>query len=74
MLGYLNVEGLSTIGTKLQQDAGLDFEPSKYQFGIYGLIIVIMMLFRPTGLISERRHKRELEEGVQDESLYGISK
>jgi hypothetical protein len=29
------------------------------------------MLFRPTGLISERRHKRELEEGVHDEALYG---
>ncbi|MBA2475697.1 MAG: branched-chain amino acid ABC transporter permease [Actinobacteria bacterium] len=74
VLGYLNVEGLATIGTKLQQDAGLNFEPSKYQFGIYGLIIVVMMLFRPTGLISERRHKREIEEGVQDESLYGTSK
>ncbi|MGH3103117.1 MAG: branched-chain amino acid ABC transporter permease [Gaiellaceae bacterium] len=71
LLGYLNVEGLATIGTELQ-NAGLNFEPSKYQFGIYGLIIVVMMLFRPTGLISERRHKRELEEGVHDESLYGI--
>jgi hypothetical protein len=29
------------------------------------------MLFRPTGLIAERRHKHELEEGVHDESLYG---
>jgi branched-chain amino acid transport system permease protein len=72
VLGYLNVEGLATIGSKVR-DAGLDFEPSKYQFGIYGLIIVVMMLFRPTGLIAERRHKRELEEGVHDESLYGAS-
>jgi branched-chain amino acid transport system permease protein len=72
VLGYLNVEGLATIGTELQ-NAGIDFEPSKYQFGIYGAIIVLMMLFRPTGLISERRHKQELEEGVHDESLYGIS-
>jgi branched-chain amino acid transport system permease protein len=72
VLGYLNVEGLATIGAKIQ-DAGIDFEPTKYQFGIYGAIIVIMMLFRPTGLISERRHKRELEEGVHDESLYGVS-
>jgi hypothetical protein len=35
------------------------------------VIIVLMMLFRPVGLIPERRHKRELEEGVHDESLYG---
>jgi branched-chain amino acid transport system permease protein len=70
ILGYLNIEGLSNIGGKIQE-SGLDFDPTKYQFGIYGAIIVAMMLFRPTGLIPERRHKRELEEGVHDESLYG---
>jgi branched-chain amino acid transport system permease protein len=72
LLGYLNIEGLATIGSKLQQDAGLDFDPTKYQFGIYGAIIVIMMLFRPTGLIPERRHKIELEEGVHDTPLYDV--
>jgi branched-chain amino acid transport system permease protein len=70
LLGYLNAEGLSTIGSKLSSSTGINFEPSKYQFGIYGLIIVVMMLFRPTGLISERRRKLELEEGVHDEPLY----
>jgi branched-chain amino acid transport system permease protein len=72
ILGYLNIEGLSTIGAKLQQDAGIDFDPTQYQFGIYGLIIVAMMLFRPTGLIPERRHKIELEEGVHDTPLYDV--
>jgi branched-chain amino acid transport system permease protein len=72
ILGYLNVEGLATIGSKIE-DAGLNFDPSKYQFGIYGGIIVIMMLFRPTGLIPERRHKRELEEGVHDEAFYDVA-
>jgi branched-chain amino acid transport system permease protein len=70
LLGYLNAEGLSTIGSKLSSATGTNFEPSKYQFGIYGLIIVVMMLFKPTGLISERRRKLELEEGVHDEPLY----
>ena len=42
----------------------------KYEFGIYGVIIVLMMLFRPTGLIPERRRKREIEEGDHDEALY----
>jgi branched-chain amino acid transport system permease protein len=72
ILGYLNIEGLATIGSKLQQEAGIDFDPTKYQFGIYGLIIVAMMLFRPTGLIPERRHKIELEEGVHDKPLYDV--
>ena len=73
VLGYLNVEGLATIGSRLREETGIDFEPTKYQFGIYGVIIVLVMLFRPVGLIPERRHKRELEEGVHDESLYGTS-
>jgi branched-chain amino acid transport system permease protein len=72
ILGYLNIEGLATIGSKLQQEGGIDFDPTKYQFGIYGLIIVAMMLFRPTGLIPERRHKIELEEGVHDTPLYDM--
>ena len=46
ILGYLNVEGLATLGSKIQE-AGIDFEPTKYQFGFYGVIIVLMMLFRP---------------------------
>jgi branched-chain amino acid transport system permease protein len=71
ILAYLNFSGLSTIGSKIQ-DAGLDFDPTKYQFGIYGIIILLMMLFRPAGLIPERRHKIELEEGVHDTPFYDV--
>ena len=71
ILSYLDREGLSTIGSKIQE-GGLDFDPTKYQFGIYGLIIVVMMLLRPTGLIPERRHKIELEEGVHDTPFYDV--
>ncbi len=72
VLGYLNVEGLATIGSKFNE-AGVHFDPTKYQFGIYGLIIVLMMLFRPTGLITERRHKQELEEGTADTPFYDVT-
>jgi branched-chain amino acid transport system permease protein len=72
ILGYLNIEGLATIGSKIQE-GGLDFDPTKYQFGIYGVIIVVMMLFRPTGLIPERRHKIEMAEGVHDTPLYDVT-
>ena len=71
ILGYLNIEGLATIGSKVQE-GGLDFDPTKYQFGIYGVIIVLMMLFRPTGLIPERRHKIEVAEGVHDTPFYDV--
>jgi branched-chain amino acid transport system permease protein len=67
-LAYLDQEGLAKIGTEL----GIQDVP-KYNFGIYGLIIVLVMVFRPTGLIPERRHKRELEEGVHDTPLYDVT-
>jgi len=70
VLGWLNIEGLAVIGSKFNDVSGLGIEVPKYQFGIYGIIIVLMMLFRPQGLIPERRRKRELEEGVHDRPLY----
>ena len=69
-------EGLAVIGNELNDSiiepaTGSRFEVPKYQFGIYGAIIVLMMLFRPTGLIPERRRKLEMEEGVHDEPAMG---
>jgi len=40
--------------------------------GIYGTIIVLVMLFRPGGLIPERRRKLEFEMGVHDEPLMDV--
>jgi branched-chain amino acid transport system permease protein len=72
ILAWLNFEGLANIGRYLNDNTPLDFEVPKYQTGIYGALIVLMMLFRPQGLIPERRRKLELEEGVHDEdTLYG---
>ena len=65
ILAWLNVEGLANIGAWLNAHTPLNVEVAKYQFGIYGTIIVLMMLFRPVGLIPERRRKRELEEGMR---------
>jgi len=70
-LAWLNQEGLPNIGAWVGDQLGKpNFDVGKYQFGIYGLIIVLVMLFRPTGLVPERRHKRELEFGVEDRPLY----
>ena len=73
ILAWLNVEGLANIGTWLNDNTPLNIEVPKYEFGIYGVVIVLMMLFRPTGLIPERRRAREIEEGSHgplDEPLY----
>ena len=36
-------------------------EPAKYERMIFGIILILMMLFRPQGMIPEKRHKMELE-------------
>jgi branched-chain amino acid transport system permease protein len=70
-LAWLNQEGLANIGTWVGRQVGHpQLDVPKYSFLIYGVIIVGMMLFRPQGLIPERRRKRELAEGVHDQPLY----
>ncbi|MFN8531471.1 MAG: branched-chain amino acid ABC transporter permease [Anaerolineae bacterium] len=39
-----------------------ELEPAKYQPFVFGLILVLMMLFRPAGLTPERRRRLELQE------------
>jgi len=43
---------------------GLDFDLTQLSFGIFGFLIVLMMVLRPEGLLPERRRKLELTEGV----------
>jgi branched-chain amino acid transport system permease protein len=53
---------------------GLNFTSSEISFGIFGFLLVVMMLARPEGLWPERRRKLELTEGLgTDESLYEAS-
>jgi hypothetical protein len=37
------------------------------------VIILVIMLFRPEGLIPSRRRAAELHEGVHDEPLYDVA-
>jgi len=72
ILAWLDREGLAKIGSWIGDLSGQQVDVPKYAFGIYGAIIVTMMLIRPAGLIPERRHKIELEEGVHDTPLYEV--
>jgi branched-chain amino acid transport system permease protein len=69
-LTYLDREGLSNIGTQINNSFGTNLDVPKYEFGIFGIIIVVTMLFRPEGLIPSSRRAAELHEGVHDEPLY----
>jgi branched-chain amino acid transport system permease protein len=48
------------------RDAGLDFSFTEISFGIFGFILVVMMVLRPEGILPERRRQIELTEGVGD--------
>jgi branched-chain amino acid transport system permease protein len=82
-LEYLNLEGLSNIGDWLNTHFGpggstvqlwhKTLDVPLYEFGIFGVILVIVMLVRPEGLIPSRRRAAELHEGVHDEPLYDVA-
>jgi branched-chain amino acid transport system permease protein len=72
-LAYLNQEGLGNIGAQINENLGTNIDVPLYQFGIFGVILVVMMLFRPEGLIPSSRRKAEFEEGaVQEDYLYDV--
>jgi branched-chain amino acid transport system permease protein len=72
-LAYLNQEGLGNIGAEINETFGTNIDVPLYQFGIFGVILVLVMLFKPEGLIPSARRKAEFEEGVHDEPLYDVS-
>jgi branched-chain amino acid transport system permease protein len=79
LLKYLDLKGLDKIGQRLNEgvDAiGIDqtIDIPKYKFLIFGTLLVLMMLFRPEGLIPSARRKAEFEEGGAEAVLYGAQK
>ncbi len=50
--------------------ANIDF--TKYTYMVYGAALMVMMLFRPGGLLPSRARKVELESGVESESLAAV--
>jgi branched-chain amino acid transport system permease protein len=77
VIEWLNLEGLDRIGDGINQVLGIagdaSIDVSKYKFAIFGSMLVLMMLFRPEGLIPSARRKAEFEdEEVADTPLYDI--
>jgi branched-chain amino acid transport system permease protein len=79
-LEYLDQEGLANVGGWLNGHFGpggsiaqvwhKTIEVPLYEAGIFGVILVAVMLFRPEGLIPSSRVAAELHEGVHDDPLY----
>jgi branched-chain amino acid transport system permease protein len=78
VISWLNQVGLTKIGDWINagiEDVGGDYtvDIAKYKFGIFGGLLVVMMLFRPEGLLPSARRKAEFSEGEGQASLYDAS-
>jgi branched-chain amino acid transport system permease protein len=64
VLSFINYNLIPDVFNDYPSKIGLDFDLSELSFGIFGFLLVIMMVLRPEGLIPERRRQLELREGV----------
>jgi branched-chain amino acid transport system permease protein len=46
------------------KDLSNQLDPAKYQRMVFGLILILMMIYRPAGLIPAERRKHELKKGL----------
>ncbi len=65
---YLIPDVLANVPSKL----GLDFQLTDLGFGIFGFLLLIVMVLRPEGLLPEKRRQIELTEGVGEESVFEV--
>jgi branched-chain amino acid transport system permease protein len=73
VLSFVNVWLIPDVLHDVPSKLGLNFDLTELGFGIFGFLLVIMMVLRPEGLIPERRRQIELTEGVgTDEALYEV--
>ncbi|MBK6874424.1 MAG: branched-chain amino acid ABC transporter permease [Kineosporiaceae bacterium] len=66
-LAWINSTGLEKFGDTFNEAAGTNVNFKNYQFLLFGLILVLMMLFRREGLIPETRTKQVLAEPERGE-------
>jgi branched-chain amino acid transport system permease protein len=61
-LNELRNAGVTILGYNLAQ-LPTQLEPAKYERMIFGIILILMMIFRPQGILPARRRTRELGDG-----------
>jgi branched-chain amino acid transport system permease protein len=63
-LSFINNWFIPDVLNDVPGKLGIDFDATQLTFGIYGFLLVMMMLLRPQGLIPERRRKMEMAEHI----------
>jgi branched-chain amino acid transport system permease protein len=71
VLSFVNTRLIPDVLNEVPGKVGLDFDVTQLSFGIYGFLLVVMMVLRPQGLLPERRRQAELTEGIEsDEAVF----
>ena len=75
-LSYINTRLIPDVFNTVPSKLGLDFDLTQLGFGIFGFLLVIMMVLRPQGLIPEKRHQAEFADvtGSGDEPIVEVRK
>jgi branched-chain amino acid transport system permease protein len=71
LLGYINNWLIPDVLNNAPQKFGLNVQLTSIEYGIFGFLLVLVMVLRPQGLIPERRRRLELtqEIGAEDSQL-----
>ena len=67
VLDWINNTGLGRLGSAYNSITGSHIEISNYNFLVFGILLVLMMLFRREGFIPERRTQQILREPSRTE-------
>ncbi len=67
LLGYINNYLIPDVLNSLPQKFGLNFSLTTIEFGIFGFLLVLVMILRPQGLIPERRRRMEMTSEIAAE-------
>jgi branched-chain amino acid transport system permease protein len=75
LLSYINYYLIPDVINGLPGVFGLNFKLTDLQYGIFGFLLVIVMVLRPQGLFPERRRRLELTAaiGAQDAALAEVT-
>jgi branched-chain amino acid transport system permease protein len=64
LLSYINFYLIPDVFNSLPGKFGLDFSLTDLSFGVFGFLLVLVMILRPQGLFPERRRKLELTQEI----------
>lgn len=64
LLAYINYYLIPDVFNDLPHTFGLSFSLTDLSYGIFGFLLVLVMVLRPQGLFPERRRRLELSGGV----------